>query len=561
LLAGRFAILNCMKIELPPIPDAERTPLVEALLGIIDAQQQRIQQLEETVAKLRDEIALLQGEKPRPKIAPSRLETPPPKPPPAPGEKRPGSAKRSKNASFITPIEVTIPFPDPPPGSTSKGYEEYFVQELLIQAKVTRYLRERILTPEGQTLLAPLPDDVLPGSHFGPILQGYILYQYHHCNVTQPLLLEQLLDLGIDISAGQINRILTGNKDDFHQEKAAVLSAGLQTASYVGVDDTGARHNGKDGYCTAVGNDLFASFESTDSKSRLNFLTVLRGTSTGYTINEVTITYWQRQKLPLNVIALLNSGPQRFADEAAWQARLGALGITAERHVLIATEGALLGQIIEQGASPELVILSDGAPQFDLLVHASCWVHAERPLARMVPYNEAHRAEIERLRDRIWELYKDLKTYRAKPDPAAQAVLEARFDALVDQKTNYPSSLGAVLKEMRVHKDDLLRVLERPEVPLHNNGSESIIRGYVKTRKISGSTRSEAGRRCRDTFASLKKTCRKLGVGFWAYLCDRVRGLEQIPRLAEVIRQKAEEIASGKAQAASPEAVGGGAAR
>src|SRR4051794_35538515 len=198
-----------MKIELPLIPDAERTPLVEALLGIIDAQQQRIQQLEETVGKLRDEIALLQGEKPRPKIAPSRLETPPPKPPPAPGDKRPGSAKRSKNASFVTPIEVTIPFPDPPPGSTSKGYEEYFVQELLIQAKVTRYLRERILTPEGQTLLAPLPDDVLPGSHFGPILQGYILYQYHHGNVTQPLLLEQLLDLGIDISAGQINCILT----------------------------------------------------------------------------------------------------------------------------------------------------------------------------------------------------------------------------------------------------------------------------------------------------------------------------------------------------------------
>src|SRR4051795_13695482 len=114
---------------------------------------------------------------------------------------------------------------------------------------------------------------------------------------------------------------------------------------------------------------------------------------------------------------------------------------------------------------------------------------------------------------------------------------------------------------MRAHKADLLRVLERPEVPLHNNGTESIIRGYVKTRKISGSTRSTAGRRCRDTFASLKKTCRKLGVSFWEYLCDRVRGLGQVPCLAEVIRQRAEEIALGQAQAAPPEAVGGGAAR
>jgi hypothetical protein len=549
-----------MKIELPPIPEAERTPLVEALLAIIDTQQQRIGQLEETVGQLRDEIAILKGQKPRPKITPSRLETPSPKPPPSPGDKRPGSAKRSKTASFLTPVEVKIPFPDPPPGSTSHGYEDFFVQELVLHGKVTRYRRERIETPDGRSLLAPLPDDALPDGHFGPTLIAYILHQYHHGNVTQPLLLEQLRELGIDISAGQIDRILTQNKDGFHQEKADMLSAGLQTASYVGVDDTGARHDGKNGYCTAIGNDLFAYFQSTDSKSRLNFLTVLRGSSTGYAINEVALAYWQRQKLPQKLTELLNSGPLQFADLAAWQGRLQALAITAERHVLIATEGALLGQVIEQGASPGLTILSDGAPQFDILVHASCWVHAERPLARMVPYNEAHRAAIEAVRDQLWELYKDLKAYRAKPDAAAKATLEGRFDALVNQKTNYPSSIGTVLKEMREHKDDLLRVLERPEVPLHNNGTESIIRGYVKTRKISGSTRSEAGRRCRDTFASLKKTCRKLGLSFWAYLCDRVRGLAQVPRLVELIKEKAEELAAGQGQAALPEAVGGGAA-
>src|ERR1700751_1404557 len=103
-----------MKIELPPIPDAERTPLVEALLAIIDTQQQRIQQLEETVGQLRDEIAVLKRQKPRPNTPPTRLKTRPPKPPPAPGDKRPGSAKRSKPASFLTPIEVKFPSPDPP---------------------------------------------------------------------------------------------------------------------------------------------------------------------------------------------------------------------------------------------------------------------------------------------------------------------------------------------------------------------------------------------------------------------------------------------------------------
>jgi Transposase IS66 family len=529
-----------MKLELPPIPAAERTPLVACLLALIDAQQHRIQQLEDTVQQLRAEIAVLQGQQPRPTIAPSRLETPP-QPPPAPGAKRPGSAKRSKNASFLAPVEVKIPFPDPPPGSVSHGYEEYFVQELVLQGQVTRYLRERILTPDGYTLLAPLPADVLPGNHFGPTLIGYLLHQYHHGNVTQPLLLEQLRELGIDISAGQISRLLTEDRDGFHQEKAAVLTAALAASSYLGVDDTGARHEGHNGYCTALGNDLFAYFESTDSKSRLNFLRVLRGTSSGYAINDVTLAYWQRQQLARDVVERLSAGPRLFVAEAAWQARLQEAGVTAERHVRIATEGALLGQLIEQGVSPGLVILSDGAPQFDVLVHASCWVHAERPLARAVPYGAAHRAALEQVRQQIWDLYQDLKAYRARPDPAAKAALTGRFEALVGQETDYPTSIGAALKEMAAHQADLLRVLERPEVPLHNNGTESIIRGYVKTRKVSGSTRSEAGRRCRDTFASLKKTCRKLGVSFWAYLQDRLRGLGAIPRLAELIRQRAAE--------------------
>ena len=253
------------------------------------------------------------------------------------------------------------------------------------------------------------------------------------------------------------------------------------------------------------------------------------------------MAYWERQELAAAVVEPLRAGPRHFVAEAAWQARLAELGITAARHVRIATEGALLGQLLEQGVSPDLVILSDGAPQFDILVHASCWVHAERPLARAVPYNEAHRLALEQVRQQLWELYQDLKAYRAQPDPTQKAALEARFDLLVGQQSDYPTSIGAALKEMRVHKADLLRVLERPEVPLHNNGTESIIRGYVKTRKISGGTRSAAGRRCRDTFASVKKTCRKLGVSFWAYVQDRLRGLGTIPRLAALIRQRAAE--------------------
>lgn len=537
-----------MTVPLPDISEAECTPLVRQLLDIIGHLQNRIQELE-------DEILRLKGLKTRPIIAPSPLETPP-RPPRDPGQKRPGSAKRLKTAQLTITDEVVVPLADPPPGSTFKGYEDFVVQDLLIRPRVIRYRRERWQTSDGQNLVAGLPADVRPDSHFGPNLICFIIHQYHHQHVTQPLLWEQLDQLGIDISVGQVSRILTEEKDAFHQEKAELLPAGLAVSTYVQADDTGARHQGHNGFCTHIGNELFAYFESTDSKSRQNFLEVLRGPDTDYTINDVAVAYWQRQKLPQAVIERLTAGAQRWADKAAWQASLTQQQVTDPRHVRIATEGAVLGSLIAHGVSPELTVLSDGAGQFDVFVHALCWLHVERPLERLVPHNEKHRQAIEQIRQRIWELYTGLKAYRQAPTMAAREALGKQFDELVAQRTDYPS-IDRVLKGMAADRAKLLLVLERPEVPLHNNLSEGHIRDYVKKRKISGSTRSELGRRARDTFASLKKTCRRLGVNFWEYLQDRVRGLGQIPRLADRIRQKAEEATAGKARAALPLDPGG----
>jgi hypothetical protein len=274
-----------MPLLLPDIPEAERTPLVEQLLDIIALQQERIQQLEERVHQLEDEILRLKGLKARPRIAPSSLESPP-RPPRDPNAKRPGSAKRSKTARLTITEEVLVPLADRPDEAVFKGYEDFVVQDLILKPRVIRYRRERWLTPDGRSLVAPLPADVLPGSHYGPDLICHILHQYHHQHVTQPLLLEELHQLGIDISAGELNRILTEKNEAFHQEKAELLPAALAVSDYVQVDGTGARHQGHNGACTQIGNELFASFASTESKSRLNFLELLRQPHTDYVSNE-----------------------------------------------------------------------------------------------------------------------------------------------------------------------------------------------------------------------------------------------------------------------------------
>jgi hypothetical protein len=131
---------------------------------------------------------------------------------------------------------------------------------------------------------------------------------------------------------------------------------------------------------------------------------VLRGPYTDYTINDEAVAYWQRQELAQAVIERLTRGASWFADEAAWKAYLAWHEVTSKRHVRIATEGALLGSLIAHGVSPEMGVLSDGVGQFDVCVHALCWLHVERPLERLVPHNEKHRQAIERIRQRIWDL-------------------------------------------------------------------------------------------------------------------------------------------------------------
>ena len=130
-----------------------------------------------------------------------------------------------------------------------------------------------------------------------------------------------------------------------------------------------------------------------------------------------------------------------------------------------------------------------------------------------------------------------MKTYQKAPSAEQGKELETRFDKIFTQKTSY-ETLNQLLKRINRNKQELLLVLKRPEIPLHTNGSETDIRDYVKKRKVSGGTRSDKGRRCRDTFASLKKTCRKLEISFWKFLNDRILGTNEIPPLPDIVRQK-----------------------
>jgi hypothetical protein len=516
--------------DIDGLPPAELKQLVLKLLEE-NAEQKRV------ITELREEIARLKGLKGRPSIKPpSGMEN-------GTAAKPGGRGSRRRRRGKVVPrvaVEDQILKAEVPDDSRFKGYEDFVVQDLEIRVRAVRYRRERWVTPDGRTLIAPLPAGV--SGHFGPELRRFVLMQHHQGQVTVPRLTALLQAIGISISKRQVMRLLIGGQDEFIREAGEVLQAGLQTARWITVDDTGARHQGRNGVCTHIGNDDFAWFRTTGSKSRLNFLDLLRAGHSDYVINDAALAYMRDRALAGPTIARLAEHPDKqFGSSAAWLAHLDRLGISAlsvtPNPVQIATEGALWGSIHAHEFLRDTVIVSDDAGQFAVGRHALCWVHAERLVHKLDTFNDDQRAAQKHVRSLIWRFYADLKAYRLNPTHSRRGQLRARFDRIFCRRTGFVT-LDRQLARLHANKAELLTVLDHPDIPLHTNGSERDIRSHVTKRKVSGGTRSDVGRDCRDAFLGLAKTCAKLGVAFWDYLGSRlgVSGQPSVPPLPEIIR-------------------------
>ena len=342
-----------------------------------------------------------------------------------------------------------------------------------------------------------------------------------------PRLLALLRSVVVAISKRQLVRLLNENHEGFIVEAQNVLRAGLETSPFVSVDDTGARHAGKNGFCTQIGNDWFTWFGTRFSKSRLNFLDRLRAGHTDYVLNDAAYDYMRSPGLPATPIARLVAEPEtRFSDQTVWQEHLDRLGFNklkvTPNPVRVATEAALWGSVQSHKFLCDAVVLSDDAGQFNVGLHALCWIHAERLVHKLDAFTDRHRAAQKKVREQIWDFYAGLKAYQAKPSRRRSLALQARFDRIFGRRTGF-ATLDRLLARLQANKAELLIVLEWPEIPLHTNGSENDIRCYLTRRKVSAGTRSDVGRDCRDAFLSLAKTCDKLGIAVWNYLGSRFK--------------------------------------
>src|SRR5689334_25168181 len=101
---------------------------------------------------------------------------------PEPAEAGGRRGVKARKAGRLTVDEERVIAAEVPAGSRFKGYEDFLVQDLVLRPHVVRLRRERWLTPDGRTVIAPMPAGI--AGHFGPELRRLVLAQYHQGHVT-----------------------------------------------------------------------------------------------------------------------------------------------------------------------------------------------------------------------------------------------------------------------------------------------------------------------------------------------------------------------------------------
>jgi hypothetical protein len=521
--------------------------IIRKLLDLVEALHQENLELKRQNQELRDEINRLKGEQGKPKMKPNK-KTPGQYSSEKERKKRKKRKKHSKkdriktHNSQICSVDQSIL----PNDARFKGYDRVVVQDIKFEAHNTLFLKEKYYSPSlKKAYLASLP----PGyeGEFGPAIRALAIKLYFDANMTQPRILDLFADAKINISAGQLSNFLIKGHDTFHKEKDAVYEAGLCSSPWHHMDETVTRVNAQNYYCQILCNPLYTAYFTTENKTRLTVIDVLTNfRQRSFLLNRETFTYFDIFKLPIPVIQQLKSFPQDLPLEQEkffdlLDKYLSQLGPQQRNHII---DAAAIAAYHAQMEFPVVrLLICDDAPQFKLVTEqlALCWVHDGRLYKKLDPCISDNRKLLDSFLEKYWGFYRQLLKYRDNPTLKKHVRLDNQFDNLFSTETGY-YALDQRIAKTKDKKKSMLIVLDHPEIPLHNNPAELGARTRVRKRVISFGTRTICGTKAWDTFMTLSATAKKLGINSLDYLYDRISGAFQIPALADIISQRAQEF-------------------
>ena len=454
--------------------------------------------------------------------------------------KKPG---KSKNKKANLEIHKTIPCPvdksELPADAVPNGHADVIVQDIEIKAVNIKFRREIYYSPsEKKTYSGKLPDGW--SGDFSPGVKALILSLHHDSKLTLPTITTFLNTFGVLISESTISNILI--KESYEMlcaEKLEIVNAGLKSSDFQHTDDTGSRVNGINYHTHILCNELYTAYFTEEKKDRLTVIKILSGGKLFLTLND---TAYQIMK-NLNI-------------SNKWISKLHKCNIKGE-FTLEQFKKELLSIFPDKNKSPNIqkriteacavagyrnsiakvpVLICDDAPQFKQITEelGLCWIHEGRHYKKLSPVYSWHRELLDSFINDFWDFYADLKNYKKNPDAVLKESILKKFDILFTIKTKY-DDLDERIAKTFAKKNELLPVLDKPYLPLHNNPAEIEVRVEKRKQDISFQTRTIAGTKIKDAGMTIVQTAKKLGVNSYDYFLDRMSRFFKMTSLAEII--------------------------
>jgi len=526
--------------------DASTDPVT--LLNVIEQLLARVASLEEALGRALDENNRLKGEQGRPgglkkkKRVDQSSER----------ERReqPKAWHKSAKLPEIVIDRVVECMLDPatlPVDAKLKDHVTMTVQDLVLRTDNVLFRCERWYAEStGKTYQAPLPSGY--EGEFGPGLKALAVTLAYSGNMGQAPIRQLFTSVGVLVSKGYVAGLLA-NTDGFTAEAQALGEAGLGCDSYAHIDVTPTKVAGVEHECHVLGNTAFVYYHTDLFRDRQAALRTLQlGAENTFQVNDAAWTFLSLgAPLAARTRSMLETvSADRVFTKAAWyhwlDTALPGLGPQQRQRV---SDAAAVGAYHAQTAVPIVdTLVCDDAPTFkgvtdDLQL---CWVHEGRHYKKLTPALSLHRAVLDTFLTDFWVYYRRLLAYQAAPTSALTATLATDFDTLFSRKTGY-ADLDERIAKTKAKRHPLLRVLDKPYLPLTNNPAELAARRRVRKRDVSFGARSAAGIHAWDVFHTLIGTAHLLGVNVLHYFYDRFSRAGRLPALADLIRQRAVQAA------------------
>ena len=549
--SGTIKALEEIAQDIDVIVD-ERTKITQnKLLNLVEESLKTIEELRAKVQLLRDENNRLKGEQGKPNIRKqtkdisSEDERKNKKPR---GDRKKNKKKKKHRIKIDRVKKCKIDKDQLPADAVYKGYQTVIVQDIIVKTNNVKFEKDTWYSPSlKKTFMASLPDGY-SGSEFGPGLRKMVLSLNHEGNMTESCIANFLTNHDILISAGTISNLLTKPPEinEFHREYQDITIAGLGSAEYQQMDDTGARVKGKNHYNHILCNEFYTSYSTRQNKDRLTIIDILTQDEVKFIFNEQAFLLMQEMQLSEKWLEVFRVN---HADKSVNRKELDAIldaifpnpnKQRTNRQTILEATAIAAYQLLPRAAK---ILLTDDAPQYNKIAsyHALCWIHIGRHYKKLMPAVKSHQLELANFITNFWEYYKQLLVYKTHPTPVDADRLSKEFDLLFATETNY-DQLNDRIAKTREKKSQLLLVLEFPFLPLHNNDSELSVRNQARKRDVSFHTMSPAGTKAKDTFMTLKQTAKKLAVNFYDYIGDRINKTYEMPSLAELIVERSQKM-------------------